>query len=78
MHVMSFFVHFHFTSGHVGVLNVQYSMGEKHFHHRYRATQVAICPSLAYIGQAVICKRWTAIASCLHFSIVTVKVNFAY
>ena len=54
-HVTSFSVHVHFVAAMLVYYNVQYSMGEKHFHRRYGAMQVAICPLLALVGQAVIC-----------------------
>ena len=46
-HVTSFTVHIRFMAAMLVYYNVQYSMGEKHFHCRYGATQVAIWPSLA-------------------------------
>ena len=78
-HMTSFSVHIRFATAMLVYYNVQYSLGEKHFHRRYGATQAAICPSLALVWQAVICiiicKRWTI--SCLHYFIATLKVLFA-
>ena len=41
-------VFFHYTADVLVSNNVQWSMGKKHFHHHYRATQAANCSSLAY------------------------------
>ena len=46
-HVMSFSVHVCYVAAMLVYYNVQYLMGEKHFHRHYGATQAAICPLLA-------------------------------